>query len=153
MALAKGLGGGFPVGACLTTEAVGKAMVVGTHGSTFGGNPLAMAVSNAVMDLLLEPGQLNEVERKADYFRKHLQRLVEHFPEVVLSVHGLGLMVGLKCKVPNTDMLNKLREKKLVVGTSGSNMIRLLPPLNVSDEHLTNAVGIIEEALQEFRDA
>jgi len=106
-----------------------------------------------VMDLLLEPGQLNEVERKADYFRKHLQRLVEHFPEVVVSVHGLGLMVGLKCKVPNTDMLNKLREKKLVVGTSGSNMIRLLPPLNVSDEHLTNAVGIIEEALQEFHDA
>jgi len=112
-----------------------------------------MAVSNAVMDLLLEPGQLNEVVRKADYFRKHLQRLVEHFPKVVLSVHGLGLMVGLKCKVPNTDMLNKLREKKLVVGTSGSNMIRLLPPLNVSDEHLTNAVGIIEEALQEFHDA
>ena len=153
MALAKGLGGGFPVGACLTTEAVGKAMVVGTHGSTFGGNPLAMAVSNAVMDLLLEPGQLNEVVRKADYFRKHLQRLVEHFPEVVVSVHGLGLMVGLKCKVPNTDMLNKLRDKKLVVGTSGANMIRLLPPLNVSDEHLANALGIIEEALQEFHDA
>ena len=153
MALAKGLGGGFPVGACLTTEAVGEAMVVGTHGSTFGGNPLAMAVGNAVMDLLLEPGQLNDVVRKADYFRKHLQRLVEHFPEVVVSVHGLGLMVGLKCKVPNTDMLNKLRGKKLVVGTSGANMIRLLPPLNVSDEHLANALEIIEEALKEFHDA
>ena len=151
MVLAKGLGGGFPVGACLTTEAIGNAMVVGTHGSTFGGNPLAMAVGNAVMDLLLESGRLNDVARKANYVRKHLQKLVEEFPEVLASAHGLGLMIGLKCKVANTDMLNKLREKRLVVGTSGGNMLRLLPPLNVSDEHLDKALGIIEETLQEFQ--
>ena len=152
MALAKGLGGGFPVGACLTTEAIGKTMVVGTHGSTFGGNPLAMAVGNAVMNLLLEPGQLDEVTAKSDYLMDHLQKLVARFPSVILSIHGLGLMIGIKCAVPCVDMLNKLRSKKLLVGQAGANMIRLLPPLNISDKHLDQALQIIEEALLEFQD-
>ncbi|MBT73803.1 MAG: acetylornithine transaminase [Gammaproteobacteria bacterium] len=153
MALAKGLGGGFPVGACLTTEAIGETMVVGTHGSTFGGNPLAMAVGNAVMDLLLEPGQLDEVTAKSDYLMDHLQKLVAQFPKLIVSIHGLGLMIGIKCVVPCGDMLNKLRSKKLLVGKSGANMIRLLPPLNISYEHLDQALQIIEEALLEFQDA
>lgn len=151
MALAKGLGGGFPVGACLTTEAIAQAMVVGTHGSTFGGNPLAMAVGNGVLDLLLEPALLDEVSRKGDFLRAELQKLIDKYPHLITSVHGLGLMLGIKCVIPNTDLLARLREKKLVVGKSGSNMIRLLPPLNVSDEHLTRAIGIIEAALQEFQ--
>lgn len=152
MALAKGLGGGFPVGACLTTEAIGQTMVVGTHGSTFGGNPLAMAVGNAVMDLLLEPGQQQEVQRKGDVLQQQLKQLVERYPTIIESVHGLGLMIGIKCTVPNGDMLERLRQKKMLVGKSGANMIRLLPPLNLSDAHLEKGLQIIEAALQDFQD-
>lgn len=152
MALAKGLGGGFPLGACLTTAKVGNAMVFGSHGSTFGGNPLAMAVGNAVMDLLLEPKLLSEVSRKAELLQVELKRLTQEFPDIVESVHGLGLMIGLKCVVPNTDVLIKLREHRMIVGKSGSNMIRLLPPLNLSDADIAKAIKIITSVLQELRD-
>jgi acetylornithine/N-succinyldiaminopimelate aminotransferase len=153
MALAKGLGGGFPLGVCLTTGEVGRHMVFGTHGSTFGGNPLAMAVGNAVLDLLLEPDMLDEVSRKADYLQSGLRRLVDKYPRIIASVHGLGLMIGVKCVVANGDLLLKLREHKLIAGKAGANMIRLLPPLNVSDEHLRRALAIIETALRELRAA
>lgn len=151
MALAKGLGGGFPVGACVTSDKIGSTMVFGSHGSTFGGNPLAMAVGNGVMDLLLEPGLLDEVTRKAEFLQTELIRLTKEFPDVIESVHGIGLMIGLKCVVPNTDMLVKLRDHQMVVGKSGSNMIRLLPPLNMSDEHLAKGVSILTTVLQEFQ--
>lgn len=151
MALAKGLGGGFPIGACLTTGKVAEAMVFGSHGSTFGGNPLAMAVGNAVMDLLLEPNLLDEVTRKGDYLKTELTRLTEEYPDIIESVHGLGLMIGLKCVVTNTDLLVKLREHHMLVGKSGSNMIRLLPPVNMSDEHLAKGVEKIEAAVKAFR--
>lgn len=153
MALAKGLGGGFPVGACLTTSKVGNAMVFGSHGSTFGGGPLAMAVGNAVMDLLLEPSLLSEVSRKGDLLRGELTKLTEEFPDVLESVHGLGLMIGVKCVVPNTDMLVKLRENFMVVGKSGSNMIRLLPPINISDEDLARGVSIVRKVITEIQAA
>lgn len=152
MALAKGLGGGFPIGACLTTAKVGEAMVFGSHGSTFGGNPLAMAVGNAVMDLLLEPNLLSEVARKGQYLQSELTRLTEAYPSVVESVHGLGLMIGVKCKVLNTDLLVKLREHRMIVGKSGSNMIRLLPPINMSDEDLAKGIEIITTALEELKE-
>ncbi len=148
MAVAKGIGGGFPVGACLSTEAVGQHMAFGTHGSTFGGNPLAMAVANGVMDLLLEPGLLAEVQRKSEFLRSGLQRLVEQFPAHFASVHGRGLMLGVKCVVSNTELLAGLRANKLIVGKSGANMIRLLPPLNVSDAHLEAALSIIASTLE-----
>jgi acetylornithine/N-succinyldiaminopimelate aminotransferase len=151
MALAKGLGGGFPIGACLTTAKVGNSMVFGSHGSTFGGNPLAMAVGNAVMDLLLEPNLLIEVSRKGEFLQSELTRLTQEFPDVVESVHGLGLMIGLKCVVPNTDVLVKLREHHMIVGKSGSNMIRLLPPVNMSDEDIAKGIKIITSVLQELR--
>ncbi len=150
MALAKGLGGGFPVGACLTTAKIGNAMVVGSHGSTFGGGPMAMAVGNAVMDLLLEPGLMNDVTRKGELLQSELRKLTTEFPNLVESVHGLGLMVGLKCVIPNTDLLNKLREHHMIVGKSGSNMIRLLPPINISDEHILKGVSILRTTLSEF---
>ena len=150
MALAKGLGGGFPVGACLTTAKVGNAMVFGSHGSTFGGGPLAMAVGNAVMDLLLEPGFLAEVARKGELLQSELNKLTKEFPQLIESVHGLGLMIGLKCVIPNTDLLTKLRDHHMVVGKSGSNMIRLLPPVNISDEHIHKGISILRTALSEF---
>ena len=150
MALAKGLGGGFPVGACLTTAKVGNAMVVGSHGSTFGGGPMAMAVGNAVLDLLLEPGQLDEIARKGELLQSELRKLTEEFPALIESVHGIGLMIGLKCVIPNTDLLTKLRDHHMVVGKSGSNMIRLLPPVNISDEHILKGVSILKTVLSEL---
>ena len=150
MALAKGLGSGFPVGACLTTEAVAQAMVVGAHGSTFGGNPLAMAVANGVMDLVLEPGLLDEVSRKSDIIKTGLINLITEHSDKLESVHGLGLMLGLKCKVPSADLLAKLRERKILVGTAGNNMLRLLPPLNISDTDIDRAINLIDDSLDEF---
>lgn len=149
MALAKGLGGGFPVGACLTTAAVADAMVVGTHGSTFGGNPLATAVGNGVMDLLLEPGLLDEVAAKGDSLRSKIQSLMETIPGVIDSVHGQGLMVGLKCTVPNTDLSAALQRQRMLVATAGGNSLRLLPPLNISREHLQEGVDKLEAAMRE----
>ena len=150
MALAKGLGGGFPIGACLTNNAVGKTMVVGTHGSTFGGNPLATAVANAVMDLLLEDECLSGVVQKGEYLRDELSGLQVKYPKLIDSVHGLGLMIGVKCKIPNTDLANALKDQGLLVVGSGSNMVRLLPPLNIEHSHLEAAIGIMDSALGEM---
>ena len=147
MALAKGLGGGFPIGVCLATKAVADPMIVGTHGSTFGGNPLAATVGNAVLDLLLEKNLLDEVKAKGQYLQQALEGLVAKHPEKIISVHGLGLMLGLKCVVPCADLLVALRENQLLVGKSGSNMIRLLPPLNISREHIEKAISILDETL------
>ena len=150
MALAKGLGGGFPIGACLTNNAVGKTMVVGTHGSTFGGNPLAAAVANAVMDLLLEDECLSRVMQKGEYLRDELSGLQVKYPKLIDSVHGLGLMIGVKCKIPNTDLANALKDRGLLVVGSGSNMVRLLPPLNIEHSHLETAIGIMDSVLGEM---
>ena len=150
MALAKGLGGGFPIGACLTTEEVGSSMVVGTHGSTFGGNPLATAVGNAVMDLLLEDGTLKKVIEKGKYLNGELERLKIEHNDLLDSVHGLGLMIGVKCKMPCSDLALSLRDNYLLVGQSGSNMVRLLPPLNVGQSELEKAISIFERTLQEL---
>ena len=148
MALAKGLGGGFPIGACLTTEEVGSSMVVGTHGSTFGGNPLATAVGNAVMDLLLEDGTLENVIEKGKYLNGELERLKVEHNDLLDSVHGLGLMIGVKCKMPCSDLALSLRDNYLLVGQSGSNMVRLLPPLNVGQSELEKALSIFEQTLK-----
>ncbi|MCY4356140.1 MAG: aspartate aminotransferase family protein [Gammaproteobacteria bacterium] len=150
LAAAKGLGGGFPLGACLATESVGKHMVVGTHGSTFGGNPLAMAVGNAVLDLLLEPGLLDEVSRKGAELRTALENLVTAHPSVLERVTGMGLMIGVKCVVPNVDLMAALRTNRLLVGRAGDNMIRLLPPLNVSDAHLEQALNTITDTIEKL---
>ena len=143
LAAAKGLGGGFPIGACLVSEKVGQHMVVGTHGSTFGGNPLAAAVGNAVLDLVLEPGLLENVLKQANTLRAGLEELVSDCPSVLSKVTGLGLMIGAKCAIPNVELMTALRQSKLLVGRAGDNMIRLLPPLNVSDLHVTQALNIL----------
>lgn len=144
VATAKGLGGGFPVGACLAREKVARALTVGSHGSTFGGNPLAMAVGNAVLDILLADGFLSNVERMGKLLRARLEDLVRRHPLVLDSVRGLGLMLGLKCVVPNTEMQARLRENGLLTVGAGDNVVRILPPLIVDERHVEEAVATIE---------
>lgn len=146
MAIAKGLGGGFPVGACLATEKAAAAMTAGTHGSTFGGNPLAMAVGNAVLDVVLAPGFLDHVNRVANYLRQQLAMIVDKHGTVIEEVRGEGLMIGLKCKVPNNDVVEALRTRGLLSVGAGDNAVRLLPPLIIDERHVREAVGIINDA-------
>lgn len=148
LASAKGLGGGFPIGACLVSEKVGQHMVLGTHGSTFGGNPLAAAVGNAVLDLVFEPGLLENVQKQAETLRAGLEELVSECPAVLSKVSGLGLMIGARCEIPNVELMTALRQNRLLVGRAGDNMIRLLPPLNVSDEHVTQALDILRQEVR-----
>lgn len=144
LATAKGLGGGFPVGACLATENVAKPMVVGTHGSTFGGNPLAMAVANTVLELLLEEGFLKQIQTRADLLHDKLHGIVRRYPELLVEIRGKGLIMGIKCQVENTQLLGALRNQGLLVGKAGDNVLRLLPPLNVSNAEIDEACEKIE---------
>ncbi len=145
MALAKGLGGGFPVGAVLATEKVGAVMTPGTHGTTFGGNPLAMAAANAVLDVLLEPGFLDGVDKSARAFKGRLAELVKRHPKVFADARGRGFLLGMKCVVPNGDMQTKLRENGLLSVAAGDNVIRMLPPLTVSQSELDEALSIVDK--------
>ena len=146
VAIAKGIGGGFPMGACLATEAASTGMTPGAHGTTFGGNPLAMAVGNAVLDVVLEPGFLDEVVRKGLLLKQQLAGVADEFPEVIEEIRGLGLMAGLKCRMPNATVNMALREQKLLAVPAGDNVVRLLPPLNVSDSEIGTAVERIRNA-------
>jgi len=147
MATAKGLGGGFPVGACLATTKAATGMVAGTHGSTFGGNPLAMAVGNAVLDVLLEPGFLDKVAATGKAFHAKLKELAKKHPAVFSEVRGLALMAGLKCAegVSNTDMVNKLREAGLLTIGAGDNVVRMAPPLIIGESHVAEAIAILDK--------
>ncbi|GAB4355053.1 MAG: aspartate aminotransferase family protein [Kiloniellaceae bacterium] len=146
MALAKGLGGGFPIGAILATEKACGGMVPGIHGTTFGGNPLAMAVANAVLDVMLEPGFLPHVEEMGKLLRGKLETLIARFPHVLAEVRGAGLMLGVKCVVPNTELVAKLREEGLLTVGAAENVIRLLPPLIIEKQQVDEAVQALERA-------
>jgi acetylornithine/N-succinyldiaminopimelate aminotransferase len=146
LATAKGLGGGFPIGACLTTEAVGSAMTAGSHGSTFGGNPLAMAVGNAVLDVVLEDGFLENVARMGLRLKQRLAALKDEHADIIEEVRGQGLMLGLKSKVPNTKLLETLRAGKLLTVQAGDNVVRLLPPLIVGETEIDLACETIDAA-------
>ena len=150
LATAKGLGGGFPIGACLATEEVAAALVAGTHGSTFGGNPLATAVGNAVMDTLNTEDFLNNVSELGGYFKSELQKLVERYPLLLSEIRGLGLMLGLYCHTDAGQLIARLQEQKLLVVKAGGNSIRLLPALNVSKKEIDSAVEIIDNALSDM---
>ena len=147
MAVAKGLGGGFPVGACLAREHVAKFLTPGTHGTTFGGNPLAMAVTNAVLDVMLADGFLEGVRAKADSFRRQLTELAKSYPKVIGELRGMGLMVGLRCEdgVTNADLAACLMEKKMLSVLAGDNVVRLLPPLIIEQHHVDDAMSRLEE--------
>lgn len=151
MALAKGIGGGFPLGACLANDKVAQFMQPGTHGSTYGGNPLAASVGNAVLDLMLEPELLPSVQEKSNWLMKELKALCELYPEVIKGVTGTGLMIGIQCEVENIKLLAALRDEKLLVGRCGGNMIRLLPPLNVSQDELEQALVKMSAVLERLR--
>ena len=150
MAIAKGIGGGFPLGACLATKEAAEGMTAGTHGTTFGGNPLAMAVGNAVLDVVLEDGFLDSVQQTALYLRQQLAELIDTFPELIEEVRGEGLLIGLKCKIHNIDVVSAFRNAGVLSVPAGENVVRLLPPLVVSIEDIREANEKMHSALSKL---
>lgn len=150
MAIAKGIGGGYPLGACLATAEAAKGMTVGTHGSTYGGNPLGMAVGVAALDLVLAPGFLEHVCKIANYLNQQLGRLIAEHPSVFEDVRGQGLMLGLKLRVPNTDFVAAARKEGLLVVGAGDNVVRLLPPLIIEETHVREAMEKLVAAARTF---
>ncbi len=140
MAIAKGIGGGFPLGACLATEAAATGMTAGTHGSTYGGNPLAMAVGNAVLDVVLADGFLDRVARTAGRLKQGLAELVDAHPALFEEIRGEGLMIGLQCRTPNADLVTAARNENLLIVPGGDNTVRLLPPLIIDEGHVHEAL-------------
>lgn len=146
MMVAKGIGGGFPLGAVLATEAAAAAMTVGSHGSTYGGNPLACAVGAAVVEIVSDPAFLAEVNRKAALFRQRLESLVAGHPDLFEAVRGQGLMLGLKCRIPPAEVVNAAYAEDLLTVPAADNVVRLLPALNISDEELGEAAARLDRA-------
>src|SRR5215472_15828224 len=138
MALAKALGGGFPMGAFLTTAAAGKGMTAGTHGSTFGGNPLAMAAGNATLDVMLAPGFFERLRQIALLFKQRLAEIKDRHPGVIAEVRGEALLVGVRTVVPNGTLVDALRAEKLLAVAAGDNVVRLLPPLIVDEADIAD---------------
>ncbi len=143
---AKGIGGGFPMGAILAREDVARHLTAGSHGTTFGGNPLACAAGNAVLDVILAPGFLDEVDRKARRLWHALEQIVREVPEVVSDARGAGLMLGLKCVVPNGEMQNACMAEGLLSVAAGDNVLRLVPPLVITDADIDEAVAMLGRA-------
>jgi acetylornithine/N-succinyldiaminopimelate aminotransferase len=146
MALAKALGGGFPIGACLATAEAGKGMTAGTHGSTFGGNPLATRVGNAVLDVVLAPGFLDHSRRMSLLLKQRLAELKDRYPSVIAEIRGEGLLLGLVCVVPNGDMVTALRNEKMLAIAAGDNVVRLLPPLIIDEAGVADGIAMIDRA-------
>lgn len=151
MAIAKGIGGGFPLGAVLATREVGSVMQPGTHGSTYGGNPLGCRVGSAVLETVLEDGFLEHVQDMAVYLRQHLARIVDENRDIFAGLRGSGLMVGLECVVPNMEIVTALREANLLSVGAGENTLRLLPPLNIEKPDMDTAIAAIETACEALR--
>ena len=148
MALAKALGGGFPVGACLATAEVGKGMTAGTHGSTFGGNPLAMAAGLATLDVMQAPGFFERVRKTSLLMKQRLAEMKDRHPKVIAEVRGEGLLIGMRAVVPNGEFVDALRAEKLLTVGAGENVVRLLPPLNVTDAEISEAMQRLSRALE-----
>jgi acetylornithine/N-succinyldiaminopimelate aminotransferase len=146
MTIAKGIGGGFPMGAILCTEEAGKGLAPGTHGTTFGGNPLAMAVGNAVLDVVLADGFLENVRRVSLFLKQRLAELRDRHPTIIEEIRGEGLLLGLRCRPPNTDVVAAMREQKLLGIPAGENVVRLLPPLIIGEEEANEAVRRLDAA-------
>jgi acetylornithine/N-succinyldiaminopimelate aminotransferase len=150
MPIAKGIGGGYPLGACLATAEAAKGMTPGTHGSTYGGNPLGMAVGNAVLDMVLAPDFLPQVRAMANYLNQQLGELLAAHPDVFEEVRGQGLMLGLKLRVPNTEFVAAARKQGLLVVGAGDNVIRILPPLIVEETQIREAMTMLSAAAKTF---
>jgi acetylornithine/N-succinyldiaminopimelate aminotransferase len=146
MAVAKGIGGGFPMGAFLATAEAAKGMTAGTHGSTYGGNPLAMAVGNALLDIVAEPEFLAHVEQTALLLKQRLAELKDRYPSVIAEIRGKGLLMGIRTVVANTDLVAELREQGMLTIGAGDNVVRLLPPLTIGEEEVAEAVRRLDAA-------
>src|SRR6185437_11861873 len=151
MAIAKALGGGFPVGACIATAEAARGMVVGSHGSTYGGNPLAMAVGKAAFEELVKPELMAHVREVAGYFTQQLTGLMQRYPDVVADIRGRGLLIGVKLKTPNREFMQHAREERLLLAGGGDNCVRLLPPLILSIEDASEAMAKLERACEAAR--
>jgi acetylornithine/N-succinyldiaminopimelate aminotransferase len=150
MAVAKGIGGGFPLGACLATERAASGMTAGTHGSTYGGNPLATAVGNAVLDLMTAPGFLDGVQRISGILQDRLKELVAKHPGFFLELRGQGLLLGLKVAPPVGDVVAKLRANGMLSVPAGDNVVRLLPPLIIGEQQVDEAIAILDQTAREW---
>ena len=148
--IAKGIGGGFPIGAVLMTKKVASGMIPGTHGSTFGGNPLAMSVGNAVLDQIFKKGFLQNVQETSKYFHTELNKLKDQYPKIIKEVRGIGLLIGLQLFHDQTKFIKKLMDNKLLTIRAGENVIRILPPLNVKKKEIDLAIKIIKKVCKEY---
>ena len=148
--IAKGIGGGFPLGACLVTKKVSIGMTPGSHGSTFGGNPLAMAVGNAVLDIIFEKDFLNNVKKKGEYFDQELNKIKEKYPKIIGEIRGIGLIKGMKMMVNNVEFIKKLINHKMLTIKAEENVIRLFPPLTVTNKELDEGISKIEKVCKEM---
>jgi acetylornithine/N-succinyldiaminopimelate aminotransferase len=153
MALAKALGGGFPVGACLATAEAAKGMTAGTHGSTFGGNPLAMSAANAVLDVMLAPGFFDRVQRTALVFKQRLAEIKDRHPAVIAEVRGEGLLMGVRLIVPAGELVEALRAEKMIAVAAGDNVVRLLPPLIISEDEIAEGITRLDRACTKLAQA
>jgi acetylornithine/N-succinyldiaminopimelate aminotransferase len=146
MSLAKALGGGFPIGAVLATAEAAAGMGPGSHGSTFGGNPLAISAANAVLDVMLKPGFFDHVQRMSLLLKQKLASVIDRHPDVVSEVRGEGLLIGIKAVVPSGDLVAALRNEKLLTVGAGDNVVRFLPPLIVTEAEIEDSVARLERA-------
>ena len=153
MAVAKGIGGGFPLGVCLARASVGEALAAGSHGTTYGGNPLAMALGNAVLDVILEDGFLKHVQAISKALMDGLAGLQKKYPAIVTDVRGLGLMIGVECSVKTRPLIARAIELGLVMAPAGENIIRLLPPLIIEESHIKEAFEKLDQLFSEIRSA
>jgi len=153
MAVAKGVGGGFPLGAVIATEAAAKHMVPGTHGTTYGGNPVAMAAGNAVFDKISDPAFLQHVRDISNAFRQSLEGLKDEFPDMIVEVRGKGLLLGLKLAdhVNNRELRMAVQARNLLVGTAGDNVLRMAPPLIIGETEAREALEILRGGLQDLQ--
>jgi acetylornithine/N-succinyldiaminopimelate aminotransferase len=149
--IAKGIGGGFPLGALLMNKKVASGMTAGTHGSTFGGNPLAMSVGNAVLDQIFKKGFLNNVKRLSKYFNIELNEIRKKFPKVIKEVRGVGLLIGLQLHGEQTKFIQQLMDNKLLTIRAGENVVRILPPLNVKKQEIDLAINIIKKVCSTYK--
>jgi acetylornithine/N-succinyldiaminopimelate aminotransferase len=150
MSLAKALGGGFPVGAVLATAEASKGMTAGTHGSTFGGNPLAMSAVNATLDVMLAPGFFEHVKHIGILFKQRLAEIKDRYPALIAEVRGEGLLVGLRMLVPASELVDATRAENMLTVGAGDNVVRLLPPLIISEQEMAEGIARLDRALAQL---
>ena len=150
LATAKGLGGGFPIGACLVTKQIAQGMNFGSHGSTFGGNPLACAVANVVLDIISKKKFLKELNSKASFLYNELEKIKKENLNIIEEIRGQGFLLGIKCNINNSILIKALRTNGLLVISASENIIRLLPPLNIKKKEIIEAIKILKQTFKKL---